>query len=79
MNTEAFRNAPEPLTVVCRYDINARQFVIYGVYGSEVSEETLRQQYAKIPQVKFLRQFKNMHQPHVAFTLKEQTKVTLNL
>jgi len=76
MNTAAFQSAPEPLTVVCRYDAEARQFIVYGVYGAEVSEETLRQQYAKIPHVRFVRQFKNMHQPHVAFTLKEQTKVT---
>jgi hypothetical protein len=76
MNTAAFQNAPEPLTVVCRYDFGARQFIVYGVYGSEVSEETLRQRYAEMPHVRFVRQFKNMHQPHVAFTLKEPTKVT---
>ena len=68
MYTVAFRNTPEPLTVVCTYDTEAQQFIIYGVYGPEVLDGTLRRQYAEVPHVQFVRQFKNMHQPHIVFT-----------
>ena len=74
MNTVAFRDKPDPLIVVCRCDTLTGQFIIYGVFGPEVPEETLRQQYAKIPQVKFVRQFKNMHQPHVVFSAQRGVK-----
>jgi hypothetical protein len=73
MNTEAFHSVPEPLTVVCGYDEGSRQFTIYGVYGPEVPEQTLQERYGKRPHVRLLRQFKNMYQPHVAFTLKTKT------
>jgi hypothetical protein len=73
MNTEAFHSVPEPLTVVCGYDEAAHQFTIYGVYGPEVSEQALQGRYGKRPHIRFLRQFKNMYQPHVAFTLQTKT------
>lgn len=71
MNTAAFNKVPEPLTVVCGYDEGSHQFTIYGVYGPEVSEKTLQEQYGDKPHLRFLRQFKNMYQPHVVFALKD--------
>ena len=76
MNTVALQNRPEPLTVVCGYDPGDQQFTIYGVYGPEVSEETLRQQYTRISHVQFVRQFKNMYLPHVVFTAQRGVKKT---
>lgn len=72
MNTEAFQNTPEPLTVVCGYDEVTRQITIYGVYGAKFSREDLRQQYSDKPHVRFIRQYKNMHQPHAVFAFREQ-------